>query len=81
MLALIIIHLLIICHFLISLIAVTCVPLEHPADGLVEFNGISVGSSAVYYCNDGFILEGTEALVCQEDGRWSDIPPTCVRKS
>ena len=31
----------------------------------------------MFTCDDGFILNGTETVVCQASGSWSSSPPTC----
>ena len=35
------------------------------------------GDNATYTCDAGFVLVGDAMLTCQDDGMWSDIPPTC----
>ena len=46
--------------------------------GAVCYNGTTVGSKAVYICNDGLILMGNEARVCQGDGNWNGSIPRCM---
>ena len=48
------------------------------SDGVVCYNGTTVGSRAVYVCNDGFLLVGNEARVCQNDVRWNGSMPQCI---
>ena len=44
----------------------------------VCYNGTTVGSEAVYVCNDGYNLIGNETRVCQGDGIWSGSIPQCI---
>ena len=48
--------------------------------GVVCYNRTTGGSTAVYICNDGFVLmEGGKATrVCQSDGNWSGSTPQCI---
>lgn len=62
-------------------IAVDCGPLDDPVYGRVTISGTVVYSTATYTCNRGFGLVGVNQRVCQPSGAWSDIPPTCERKS
>lgn len=49
-----------------------------PAYGyLVIQTGNSVGDIAAYNCFPCFELVGATTLTCQNDGLWSDPPPTC----
>lgn len=61
--------------------AIACVQLANPTNGLVsQPKPTLVGSEAVYTCNFGFRLSGSSKLVCRSNGRYSDAPPTCIRK-
>ena len=43
--------------------------------------GTSVGSTATYSCNPGFILLGKfNVRTCLNSGKWSGQAPTCRRK-
>ena len=50
------------------------------SDGVVCYNGTTIGSRAVYVCNDGFLLvEGDESTrVCQNDANWNGSIPQCI---
>ena len=48
--------------------------------GVVCLNGTTVGSEAVYVCNDGYNLMGNETRVCQSEGIWSGSIPQCMPK-
>ena len=62
-------------------ITTKCEELENPANGVVIVEGNKVGSSATYRCDDGFTLTGgDETRVCQPNGEWSGMEPTCAGK-
>ena len=61
-------------------IAGDCEVLEDPMNGMVTVDGLSVGSTATYECDPGFILIGSEQRFCQEDGIWSGTPSICICK-
>ena len=46
--------------------------------GVICLNGTTVGSKAVYICNNGYNLMGNEARVCQRDGSWNGSKPQCM---
>ena len=41
-------------------------------------NSTKFNSSAVYSCNDDYVLKGETTRVCQADGEWSNSDSTCV---
>ena len=47
------------------------------SDGVVCYNGTTVGSTAVYFCNDDYNLVGDDARVCQSNDNWSGSIPQC----
>ncbi len=58
-----------------------CVDLEDPENGRVNVSADAVvGTVAIYMCNEGFTLNGTQTRVCESDGRWSGIEPECEGK-
>uniref|UniRef100_H2Z7B0 Sushi domain-containing protein n=1 Tax=Ciona savignyi TaxID=51511 RepID=H2Z7B0_CIOSA len=63
---------------------VTCEEPLSPAHG--SFSPLSVSGprgyndAVTYHCYDGFILEGASSAVCQQNGEWSNPPPTCRRQ-
>ena len=64
--------------FLFCLCAeLTCPELKDPRDGRVEYGGVTVGSAARYSCDEGYVLVGDPARVCESDGTWSGEPPRC----
>ena len=60
--------------------AVDCGSLPNPANGQVILTTTTVGSIAIYDCNEGFGLLGTSTRTCQPNGNWSDEAPTCERE-
>ena len=57
-----------------------CPTLVPPANGNLVLSGNTVGETANYTCNTGFILEGDPTLTCGGDGQWIGNPPVCNRK-
>ena len=47
------------------------------ANGKIIITSNIVGSKATIECNDGFLLNGNPERVCQANGRWSGVLPTC----
>ncbi|CAI8023423.1 hypothetical protein GBAR_LOCUS13694 [Geodia barretti] len=48
--------------------------------GGVCYSGDSVGSVAVYFCDDGYSLEGDTTRECQSSGLWNGTTPQCVER-
>jgi CUB/sushi domain-containing protein len=46
-------------------------------NGSLQVSSTTVGSVAVYQCNDGFTLQGEDQAICQDNGQWSTGAPTC----
>ena len=57
------------------LTAATCGRLFNPLNGTVNVTGFTVGSEAVYNCDEMFTLVGSANRTCEEDGIWSPGPP------
>ncbi|XP_076339492.1 complement factor H-like isoform X2 [Tachypleus tridentatus] len=53
------------------------------SEGLVirYSNKQNKGSWAVFSCEPPLQLDGPQRLTCQDDGRWSGIPPACIHGS
>lgn len=52
----------------------------------LDNGGISVAqtafnSTALYSCNNGYLLNGPIMRTCQDNGAWSGVNPTCERMS
>ena len=48
--------------------------------GGVCYSGDSVGSVAVYFCDDGYTLEGDTTRECLSSGLWNGSTPQCVER-
>ena len=48
--------------------------------GGVCVSGDSVGSVAVYFCTDGYTLEGESTRECLSTGLWNGSIPHCVER-
>ena len=61
---------------------VDCGPLSDPANGIVQVQNTTLGTTARYECNEGYELGGLtdEFRFCTVTGMWSDTDPTCDRK-
>ncbi|CAI8024315.1 Sushi, von Willebrand factor type A, EGF and pentraxin domain-containing protein 1 [Geodia barretti] len=46
--------------------------------GGVCYSGDSVGSVAVYFCDDGYSIEGDTTRECLSSGLWNGTTPQCV---
>ena len=57
-----------------------CPQLQNPANGQVSVSGTTVGSTATYTCNSGFVIEGESTRQCLGSGQWSGQAPTCARE-
>ena len=62
--------------------AVTCPQPEAIEHGTVTTNGLGVGSTAEYSCDEGYALVGDRERRCELDegssGVWSGQPPQCI---
>ena len=60
---------------------VDCGALQAPANGAVMTNpGTTVGSTAAYTCDSGYLLEGEANRTCLATGSWSNTAPTCEKR-
>ena len=57
-----------------------CPVLNAPENGSISSFNRTYGSTVTVTCKDRFYLNGSEHLVCQENGKWSDHMPNCVGK-
>ena len=49
--------------------------------GGVCYSGDSVGSVAVFFCDDGYTLEGGDSTrECLSSGLWNGTTPQCVQR-
>lgn len=56
---------------------IICPNLSSPSYGSVSLSGLTVGSTASYKCNNGFILIGSSTRQCLATGYWSGEVPIC----
>ena len=63
--------------FMMITAEVTCPELDNPEDGIVDIQDNTPGGAAVYRCNPGLSLIGSSLRLCNEDGTWAGVPPTC----
>uniref|UniRef100_A0A8D2Q1E1 Sushi, von Willebrand factor type A, EGF and pentraxin domain containing 1 n=1 Tax=Varanus komodoensis TaxID=61221 RepID=A0A8D2Q1E1_VARKO len=59
-----------------------CIPVECPQpeeiqNGIVDVQGLTYLSTAVYNCKPGFELVGNITILCGEDGHWLGRKPSC----
>lgn len=65
------------CVWFTPTIVVDCGLLDHPQRGRVFLSGTTFGSRANYSCETNHKLVGPVRRVCEEDGVWSNTPPSC----
>ncbi|CAB1312930.1 unnamed protein product, partial [Coregonus sp. 'balchen'] len=49
-----------------------------PAEGYAEGKQFTYSSEVTFYCRDPNILVGSSRRLCQVDGSWSGIQPSCI---
>ncbi|PKU44337.1 von willebrand factor type egf and pentraxin domain-containing protein 1 [Limosa lapponica baueri] len=59
-----------------------CIPVECPQpeeiqNGIVDVQGLTFLSTALYTCKPGFELVGNTTILCGEDGQWLGGRPAC----
>lgn len=61
---------------------VVCPELSEPENGDIKYSAMPTvyNSVAEYNCTSGHMLDGNQERVCQSDGTWSGISPSCRRK-
>ena len=52
--------------------------LPDPDNGMVTLTGTSPGDTATYNCDDGYVLDGEQVLICQSNGWWDSDPSLCI---
>ena len=62
------------------IIVINCGDLTSPLNGNVSVDGTVYESTAMYMCNDGYILVGEHHRHCLANGSWSHKQPLCERK-
>lgn len=61
-------------------IVTMCDPLQAPSDGWFSVDNYLAGSVATFYCNPGFVVDGSPSVVCTDDGTWDKRAPICVEE-
>ncbi len=56
----------------------TCSPILPLENGYFEVDNFTVGSYAVFYCNEPFILVGESSITCTDEAVWSADAPVCT---
>ncbi len=57
---------------------ITCTALSAPDNGSIDVLNAGVfPSTATYACDPGYTLTGSAMRVCQTDGNWDGLAPTC----
>lgn len=64
-------------EYCVSSAVVNCSDLAAPTNGSVELTAATFGATAVYTCDEGFNIDGTDTRTCHANGQWSGSPPTC----
>ena len=55
----------------------TCDTLSTPSGGAVSVSTDGINTRASYTCNNGYTLNGVNAITCRSDGSWDFTEPTC----
>ncbi len=56
-----------------------CLELPNPDHGFVRVSGYKPGDVARYKCRRKYYLTNEAQRECTMQGRWSGVPPLCVR--
>jgi len=67
---------------IISMLGITCPPIEPIANGMVKVTGRYLGDTATYSCNEGFVMSsnGYTRRVCEFNNEWTGTAGICERK-
>ncbi|XP_077500331.1 sushi, von Willebrand factor type A, EGF and pentraxin domain-containing protein 1-like isoform X2 [Amblyomma americanum] len=57
--------------------ASSCPKPQHPLNGRVTYDRLTVGGSSNYSCQPGYKVSGPANRLCGRDGRWEGKEPTC----
>ncbi|KAM4642728.1 P-selectin-like isoform 2-T2 [Discoglossus pictus] len=62
--------------------AVSCTSLQAPSNGRINCSHMHgdfhYNSSCSFHCAEGFVLNGSESVLCQTSEEWTDPTPTCA---
>lgn len=56
-----------------------CLDPGSPENGQHVLGGTKVGDTVHFSCRDGFDLQGSAKLICQNGGKWSAPIPKCTK--
>ena len=59
---------------------VACKSLNASSPLIIDNHGTSVSTIVHVRCEETFLLNGNDTLVCMGSGEWSSLLPTCVPK-
>ncbi|XP_066297658.1 mannan-binding lectin serine protease 1-like isoform X1 [Branchiostoma lanceolatum] len=54
-----------------------CEALSAPVYGTMEGSNFTYSQRVSFTCGEGYYLDGPDSRVCQADGTWSGVQPTC----
>ena len=62
-----------------------CPSLNDPSNGMISCSlggdGVpSTGDTCSFTCNTGYVLTGSQNIICLNDGSWSNSAPMCRRE-
>lgn len=58
-----------------------CPELMNPANGIVDVRGRTIGSQAIYDCDNGFAASGPVVRTCGTSGQWGGVETMCINIS
>ena len=61
-------------------LVVDCLNLTSPSNGQVSLATTTLGSVAMYTCDNGYEVVGASMRECQANGSWSENEPVCESK-
>ena len=65
---------------LVFYVEIICPEPRQPVNGEVEYTKRSVGYPVLYDCLPGYTLRGSRKRLCEMNGYWSGMKPTCQGK-
>ena len=65
----------------VFLLYTECPKLVPPENGSLFNSRRTIGSFAVYFCNNGYVLVGKSFRQCLQNGMWSNNEPFCQCKA
>lgn len=56
-----------------------CPPLQAPRNGILITSSRAAGGKAIFRCNEGYIIDGSEERICYPGNIWGGEQPVCRR--